>query len=242
MKQIFKDKIINIDSNIEDNNFLIKKLNYEKTISNNNFEVIFLSDLLKERKNLEMLEKAKEKPATWSNVYSSKDEFKIFKELFDDSLKNNKKIHIVWITLWEEIEILEEYYRKLWFFSDEINAFKVDFRKVLVSASVKIENLMWRWSDYKRMWEKIFFNPPIRESWEVKNMFKWINRWVTAWIYVSPPTKGELEGGFDSDKKEFLIEQIKTEHILPITIAKVLNYNLADFGFKGEESDFVVEY
>jgi len=114
MKQIFKDKIINIDSNIEDNNFLIKKLNYEKTISNNNFEVIFLSDLLKERKNLEMLEKAKEKPATWSNVYSSKDEFKIFKELFDDSLKNNKKIHIVWITLWEEIEILEEYYRKLW--------------------------------------------------------------------------------------------------------------------------------
>jgi hypothetical protein len=128
---------------------------------------------------------------------------------------------------------LEDYYRELWFFSEEINAFKVDFSKVLVSVSVKIENIMWRGSDYKRMWKKIFFNPPIRESWEVKNMFKWINRWVTAWIYIE---------NFNKEKKDFLVEQIKTENILPITMAKVLNYNLADFGLKGEESDFVVEY
>ena len=233
MKQIFKNKIINIDNNISDNQFLIKKLNYEKDISKNDFEVVFLSDLLEERKNLEMLEKSKTKPATWSNVYSPKDELEIFRELFENALKNNKKIHIVWITLWSEIEILEKYYKKLWFFSEEINAFKVDFSKVFVSVSVKIENLMWRGSDYKRMWKKIFFNPPIRESGEVKNMFKWINRWVTAWIYIK---------NFDNEKKDFLVEQIKTEHILPITMAKVLNYNLADFGFKGEESDFVVEY
>jgi hypothetical protein len=95
MKQIFKDKIINIDNNIEDNKFLIKKLDYEKNISKNDFEVVFLSDLLEKRKNLEMLEKSKTKPATWSNVYSSKDEFEIFKELFENALKNKKKIHIV---------------------------------------------------------------------------------------------------------------------------------------------------
>jgi len=233
MKQVFKDKIINIDNNIADNKFLIKKLDWEETASNNNFEVVFLSDLLEKRKNLEMLEKLKTKPATWSNVYSPKDEFEIFEELFENAIKNNKKIHIVWITLWKEIELLEKYYRDLWFFSEEINAFKVDFSKVLVSASVKIENIMWRGSDYKRMKEKIFFNPPIRESWEVKNMFKWINRWVTAGIYIE---------NFDQEKKNFLQEQIITEHILPITMAKVLNYNLADFGFKWEEIDFIVKY
>jgi len=233
MKQVFKDKIINIDNNIADNKFLIKKLDWEETASNNNFEVVFLSDLLEKRKNLEMLEKSKTKPATWSNVYSPKDEFEIFEELFENAIKNNKKIHIVWITLWKEIELLEKYYRDLWFFSEEINAFKVDFSKVLVSVSVKIENIMWRGSDYKRMKEKIFFNPPIRESWEVKNMFKWINRWVTAGIYIE---------NFDQEKKNFLQEQIITEHILPITMAKVLNYNLADFGFKWEEIDFIVKY
>ena len=57
MKQIFKDKIINIDENISDKKFLIKKLDYEKEPpnplirGNNDFEIIFLSDLLEERKN-----------------------------------------------------------------------------------------------------------------------------------------------------------------------------------------------
>jgi len=233
MKQVFKDKIINIDSNFWDKKFLIKKLNWEENISNNDFEVIFLSDLLEKRKNLEMLEKAKIKPAIWSNVYSPRDEFEIFEELFENALKNNKKIHIVWVTLWKEMEILEDYYKKLWFFSEEINAFKVDFSEVLISVSVKIENLMWRGSDYKRMWKKIFFNPPIRESWEVKNMFKWINRWVIAWIYIDE---------FDLEKQNFLIQQILQEHILPITMAKILNYNLADFWFTWKESDFIITY
>ena len=233
MKQIFKNKIINIDSNIEDKKFLIKKLNYEDSISDNDFEIVFLGDLLEQRKNSEMLEKSKTKPATWSNVYSPKDELEIFKNIFENAIKNNKKTHIVWITLWEEIEILEDYYKDLGFFSEEINAFKVDFSKVLVSVSVKIENIMWRGSDYKAMWKKIFFNPPIRESWEVKNMFKWINRGVTAWIFIE---------NFDEEKKDFLQEELKQEHILPITMAKVLNYNLADFWFSWEESEFILEY
>ena len=233
MKQIFKNKIVNIDENITDKKFLIKKLDWEKNILNNDFEIIFLSDLLEERKNLEMLEKSKTKPATWGNVYSPKNELEIFEYIFEDAIKNRKKIHIIWMTLWKEVEILEEYYKKLWFFSEEINAFKVDFSKVLVCASVKIENLMWRGSDYKKMWKKIFFNPPIRESWEVKNMFKWINRWVTAWIYIE---------NFDKEKQDFLNKEIVEEHILPITLAKVLNYNLVDFAFEGDESDFVIKY
>lgn len=234
MKQIFKDKIVNIDKNTFDNKFLIKKLNYESNIaSNNDIEVIFLSELLEERKNLEMLEKSKTKPATWGNVYSPKDELEILKNLFEDALKNNKKIHIIWVTLWEEIKILEDYYESLWFFKEEINCFEVDFQIPLVTVSVKIENLMWRGSDYKSMWEKIFFNPPIRESWQVKAMFKWINRGVIAWIYIKD---------FWDKEQIFLNEQLNTEHILPITLSRVLNYNLGDIWFNWDEKDLVLWY
>jgi len=47
---------------------------------------------------------------------------------------------------------------------EDINCFLVDFRISLVTVSVNIENLMWRGSDYKRMQNKIFFLPPIREA------------------------------------------------------------------------------
>lgn len=235
MKKIFRDKIINIkNTEIYDNKFLIEKINWEKNIiSNKNIEIIFLSELLEKKKNLEMLEKSKIKPAIYSNVYSPEDELEIFKELFADAVKNNKKIHIVWVTLEKEIKILEEYYEKLWFFCEEINAFKVDFSKVLVSVSVKIENLMWRGSDYKKMWKKIFFNPPIRESWQVKAMFKWINRGVIAWLFIS---------NFGKEEQNFLIEQINTEHILPITLANILNYNLVDIWLIWDKKDFIIQY
>jgi hypothetical protein len=46
----------------------------------------------------------------------------------------------------------------------------------LVTVSVKIENLIWKGSDYKRMKEKIFFIPPPRESGQNRAMFKGITR------------------------------------------------------------------
>jgi dihydroorotase-like cyclic amidohydrolase len=46
----------------------------------------------------------------------------------------------------------------------------------MITASVCIENLMWKGSDYKRMKDTIFFNPPVRESGQTKAMFKGINR------------------------------------------------------------------
>ena len=234
MKQIFKNKIININSNIYDNKFLIKKMNWEKNvILNSDIKIVFLSDLLEKKKNFEMLEKSKIKPAIWGNVYSPKDELEIFEKLFNDAIKDNKKIHIVWITLDEEIKMLEKYYTKLWFFSEDINSFKVNFSIPLITVSVKIENLMWRGSDYKAMWKAIFFNPPIRESGQVKAMFKWINRGVTAWIYIE---------NFNEDVKYFLNEQLKEEHILPITLSKTLNYNMSDIWFKNSDTDFILDY
>ncbi len=233
MKKIWKNSITNIqDSDMLDNIFMFDVLNWGQ--NNQDIEVIFLSNLLKEKENIEMLEKAQTKPASYSNVYSPQDELEIFQSIFDEAISQNKKIHIVWITLKEEIEILEKYYLELWFFNQDINCFDVDFSKVLVSASVKIENIMWRWSDYKRMWKEIFFNPPVRESWQVKAMFKWINRGATAGLYLWNNISKEAQG--------FLSEQILEENILPITLWKVLKYNLDAAWIEGEEVEMRVKY
>jgi hypothetical protein len=196
-------------------------------------EVFFMKDLLLKKENTQLLESIWDKYAMFSNVYCEKDELEIFEELFQYAIKNNKKIHIVWITLLEEIKILEEYYEKLWFLRVDINCFKPDFSIPLVTVWVNIENLMWRWSDYKRMKKEIFFIPPIREAGLTKAMFKWINRWVIASINLWNIT---------DEKIEFLLNSLKEEHILPLTLAKVLFYNLDDIWFSWEEVNFEMNY
>jgi hypothetical protein len=116
---------------------------------------------------------------------------------------------------------------------EDINCFEPDFSVPMVTVSVKIENIMWKWSDYKRMWEKIFFNPPVRESGEVKAMFKWINRWVTAGIFISEKNK---------ETEEFLSDQVKNEKILALTLCKLLKYNLQNIGFIGNNQELLIEY
>ena len=103
------------------------------------------------------LEQANNKPAMWGNVYSPEDELKIFTKIFKQALSENTKLHIIWITLKQELEILEQYYDDIWYFSEDINCYTPDFSKCLVTVSVNIENLMWRGSDYKRMWKKNIF-------------------------------------------------------------------------------------
>lgn len=232
MKKIYFDKILNIDNtSLFDNKFLFSYL--QTDFKNENVEVFFMKKFLHEKENTKLLWEIWDKFAMFSNVYSEFDELEIFKNLFDYAIKKNKKIHIVWITLEEEIKILEEYYKKLWFFVEDINCFRVDFSKVLVSVSVNIENLIWRWSDYKKMWKKIWFIPPIRESGQTKAMFKWINRGVTAWIYIK---------NFLEDKKEFLKNCLLKEYILPLTLAKVLFYNMKNLWFNWKEINFEINY
>lgn len=232
MKKIYKDKILNIENTpVCDNKFLFTYLNPD--FSSKDVEVFFMSELLKQKENKELLENIWDKYAMFSNVYSEEDELQIFKKLFDYAILNNKKIHIVWITLDDEIKILEEYYEKLGFLREDINCFKVNFREVLVSVSVNIENLIWRGSDYKKMWEKIFFVPPIREAGQTKAMFKWINRGVTAWIYIKE---------FTHEKKDFLQNCLLSEHILSLTLWKVLFFNMEDIWFSWEKIDFEIGY
>ena len=233
MKKIFPDKIINIENtDVFDQKFLFDYLEFDYE-SNTDVKVIYMSDLLESKKNEEILLKTKDKPGMYSNVYSPDDEIDIFTELFKSAIQNQKKIHIVWVTLNTEIKMLEEYYTQLLFMREDINCFDPDFSIPMVTVSEKIENIMWKGSDYKAQAEKIFFNPPVRESGEVKAMFKWINRGVIAGIYIENKTPEVLE---------FLSNCVREEKILPLTLSKLLKYNLQSRGFNWLDTELIIEY
>lgn len=230
MKKIYKDKILNIWEANFDNKFLVP---YLTDLEGDDINIVYIEDLLKERKNEKVLEIMGQKYAMYSNVYSPKDEFEIFEKVFNEALKKWQKTHIVWISLREELELVEAYYEKLWFKREDADAFEVDFSKVLVTVSVKIENLIWKGSDYKRMKEKIFFIPPPRESGQNRAMFKGITRGVTSGIYIKNETPEAIE---------FLNEKLKDENILPLRMWKILCYNLEDFGLKWNEKELIFKY
>jgi hypothetical protein len=93
---------------------------------------------------------------------------------------------------------------------------------------------MWKGSDYKAWREKIFFNPPVRESWEVKAMFKWINRGVTAGVYCG--------SSIGIEQKIFLQNCLQEEKILSLTLARVLGINEIQSGLTGKNSELILEY
>jgi hypothetical protein len=231
MKKVEKTRIVNIEgTDIFDNTLSFSYL--ETNYQNSQREVYFMWDLLKQRENTQLLNEMWDKYGMYANVYSEKDEIEIFKNLFEMALKENKKIHIVWVTLDEEIKMLEEYYETLGFMREDINCFKVDFSVPLVTVSVHIENLIWRGSDYKRMWKKIFFLPPIREAGLTKSMFKGINRWVIAGIHIK---------NLNDEVKEFFQKCVIEEHILPLTLGKVLQYHMLDAWFEWTEKQIILD-
>lgn len=233
MKKVWRDFIINIkNTDLFDNRFLFEYLNIDYSHLEGG-EVIFMKRELEKRKNEEILLQVKEKPAMYSNVYSPKDELEIFETLFEEAIKNKKRIHIVWVTLDEEIKILEKYYESLGFLRADINCFDPDFWIPLVTVSVNIENLIWKGSDYKAQRNKIFYCPPIRESWQTKAMYKGINRWVIAGIHI---------WDFNETIESFLSNCIISESILPITLAKVLSFNMEDIWFMWEKNDLEICY
>lgn len=234
MKKIFRDKIINVDENTFDNKFIFEIWSFDKTSGDNtDLDIIFLEDLLIKRKNEELYNNLWDKFAMYSNVYSPKDELEIFTEIFENAIKNNKKTHIVWVTLKAELDILEQYYNSLWFMREDVNCFELDFDKTLVTCSVKIENLMWKWSDYKANKRDIFFIPPVRESWENKAMFKWINKNVISWIYLWEQNKNKLS---------FLEKLVLEEKILPLRMWEVLSFNFENIWIKINKKEEIFEY
>ncbi|MCP4523772.1 MAG: hypothetical protein GY828_06175 [Candidatus Gracilibacteria bacterium] len=233
MKKVYKDKIINIkNTDVFDQKFSFDYLSCDYQ-SQSEVEVIFMSELLEQYRNNDLMDQVKQKPAMYSNVYSPKDELHIFIELFESAVKNQKKIHIVGITLEEELKILEAYYEELGFLRTDVNCFLPNFKIPMVTVSVKIENLMWKGSDYKRMKEEIFFNPPIRESGQVKSLYKGINRGLICGIYISD---------LNQEITDFITLCIQEERILPIQLAKLLNYNISEVGILGEKHELIIQY
>lgn len=231
MKKIYKNKIINIDNQRFDQKFLFHSISNIQ--SSEEIEIFHMSELLQQYKNEDLYNNLNGKFAMYSEVYSPKDELKIFEELFEYAISQNKKIHIVGITLKEELEILEKYYTESWFLRQDVNCFIPDFSKTLVTVWVNIENLMWKGSDYKAQKKNIFFVPPIRESWQNKAMFKGINRGSIASIFIKH---------FWENEKNFLQKMIQEEKILPLTLGKILKYNLQEIGFSWEEQELIIEY
>lgn len=93
MKNIGRDSITNMpETDIFDSIF---NISYFQDISSSCREIIHMAELLEKKKNIEILERLKEKPAMYSEVYSPNDELEIFAGLFEDAIKNNKKIHII---------------------------------------------------------------------------------------------------------------------------------------------------
>lgn len=232
MKKIYRDTILNIASTDTFDETFLFEVFLEKKFSRDR-EVIYMKDLLEKKKNEEIFSKLEKYPAMWSEVYSPKDELTIFTELFENALKSNKKIHIVWITLDEEIEMIEKYYETLGFMRADINAFDVNFSIPLVTVSCYIENIMWRGSDYKRLWKKIFRNPPIREAGQVKALYKWINRGVMAGLDIEELT---------DEVTAFLKQELLSEHILALTLWKVLQYNYEAMWVSWKESELIIKY
>lgn len=132
--------------------------------------------------------------------------------------------------------MLEKYYEEMEFLREDINAFDVDFSKPLVTVSCNIENLIWKGSDYKAQREKIFFNPPVRESGQNKALFKGITRGVIAGIDISDAVWNSGQA------KSFFTECIVSEKILALNLAKVLRYNLEDLGISGDLREMRVSY
>ncbi len=86
MKKVLNDKIVNIENTpLFDNKFLFSYL--ESDYIWENIEVFYMSELLKNKENTELLSNLNWKYAMYSEVYSPKDELEIFVYLFNYAIK-----------------------------------------------------------------------------------------------------------------------------------------------------------
>ena len=106
MKKVTEKAIINIDDNLFDNKIVFDlpvDLKFENEID--------IAEELKSCRNDNITYKKDYK--LWNEVYSPKEEFRIFQSHFDLAINKNKKIHISNISLQEEIELVKNLYLDL---------------------------------------------------------------------------------------------------------------------------------
>lgn len=223
MKKVWENSIVNIDENYFDNKFLFEiptGLNFDREVDMSELLVWYKNENLNYKKDYKL----------WSEVYSPKDEFAIFTEVFEKALKNNSKIHISNISLAEEIEMVKKLYLDLGYFDKELNRFEIDFANAPVTIWVNIRNIIYSFKDYKSLREKILFVPPPREPRHQKAIKSAINSWVISMISLN-----NIE-----EEKTFLLEIIKEEKTSLVRLACALNYNYSRRWFSFEQKELVL--
>lgn len=224
MKKIFSDKIINIDENYFDNQFLFEiplRLEYENEID--------LSILLREKENKNLHYKKDYK--LWSEVFSPKDELRIFEELVEKTLKNWKKVHISNISLAEEVEIIKNLYLNLDYFNKELNYFEVDFANAPVTIGVNINNLIYSFKDYKSQRDKILFVPPPREPRHIKAINAGINSRTISTIWLN----------WKEEELSVLKNLVLQEKINLIQLGNCIYYNYKKIWFNLENKEIIIK-
>ncbi len=223
MKQVTQNSIINIDSEISDKRFLFKvpkQASSEKEVD--------MAKLLSSEKNDQLDYKKDYK--LWSEVYSPKDELRIFTEVFEDVLKNKKKIHISNISLAEEIDMVKDLYLELGYFNPELNRFEIDFAESPITIGVSMNNVIYSFKDYKQMREKILFVPPPREPRHQKAIRSAMNSWVISTISLN---------GDQSDiaHMESVIREEKTSLV---RLASMIYYNFLKRWFSAVDDEIII--
>lgn len=214
MKKITQNSIINIDENLFDNKFL-----FDIPVNPVWKNEIDLSLRLKEFKN-ENLEYKKDYKL-WSEVYSPKDELRIFEELIEDTLSSNSKVHISNISLAEEVDIVRDLYLKLWYYNPELNSYEIDFINAPVTIWVNVRNIIYSFKDYKSLKDKMLFLPPPREPRHQKAIKAAINSWIISMLNLN-----------DIHNESFYLEDmLKQESINLIKLWKILYFNFKKRGF-----------
>jgi len=220
MKKILENAIVNIDENYFDNKFLFQvptNLRFKGEVD--------MSELLEKHKNVDLDYKKDYK--LWSQVYSNKDEIKVFTEIFDNAIANNKRVHISNISLLEEIDMVKKLYSDLGYFDKELNRFEIDFVNAPVTIGVNIRNIIYSFKDYKFMREKVLFVPPPREPRHQKAIKSAINSWIISTIWLNSWAQ----------EREFLLEIIREEKTSLIRLARAIYFNFWHRWFSLESSE-----
>ncbi|MCK9272418.1 hypothetical protein M0P65_02625 [Candidatus Gracilibacteria bacterium] len=226
MKQIFENKIITVGENHFDNKFLF----YLPANLSCDFEVD-MAELLLPYKN-ENLDFKKDYKM-WNQVFSPKDELKIFEEIVEKTLKENKKIHLENISLIEEVQIIRNLYLDLGYFNESLNRFEIDFKNAPVTIGANISNLIYSFKDYNKLKSSIFFIPPPREPRHQKALKNALNSGVISTIKIGEENK---EKGL-----EFLKQLISEEKINLLKLGRSLYFNYKNIGYGLDKSEIIIE-
>lgn len=226
MKQIFENKIITVGENHFDNKFLF----YLPANLSCDFEVD-MAELLLPYKN-ENLDFKKDYKM-WNQVFSPKDELKIFEEIVEKTLKENKKIHLENISLIEEVQIIRNLYLDLGYFNESLNRFEIDFKNAPVTIGANISNLIYSFKDYNKLKSSIFFIPPPREPRHQKALKNALNSWVISTIKIWEENKEKW--------LEFLKQLISEEKINLLKLWRSLYFNYKNIWYGLDKSEIIIE-